>query len=51
MGSDGKPIDLWKGYEARQARSTIFEYGGDVAVLHTSSRMSVVNGISLSVDG
>ena len=36
--------------EARQGRSAKFEEVGDVAVLITSPRMSLVNGVSLSVD-
>jgi hypothetical protein len=35
----------------RQGRSAKFEEVGDVAVLITSPRMSLVNGVNLSVDG
>ena len=51
MGADGKPVDLWTGLEARQGREAKFEEVGDVAVLITSPRMSLVNGANLSVDG
>jgi NAD(P)-dependent dehydrogenase (short-subunit alcohol dehydrogenase family) len=44
---DGKPVDMWTGFEARQGGSARFE----VAVLITSPRMSLVNGVNLSVDG
>ena len=51
MGADGKPVDLWTGLEARQGREAKFEEVGDVAVLITSPRMSLVNGANLSIDG
>jgi NAD(P)-dependent dehydrogenase (short-subunit alcohol dehydrogenase family) len=43
--------DTWKGFEARQGRPATFEEIGDVVVLITSPRMSLVNGVNLPVDG
>lgn len=50
-GDDGKPLDMSTGFEVRQGRSAKFEEVGDVAVLITSPRMSLVNGVNLSVGG
>ena len=47
----GVPIEAWNALEARQGRSAKFEEVGDVAVLITSPRMSLVNGANLFVDG
>jgi NAD(P)-dependent dehydrogenase (short-subunit alcohol dehydrogenase family) len=41
----------WSGFEARQGRPATFNEIGDVAVLITSPRMSLVNGVNLPVDG
>jgi len=46
----GMPIEAWDALEARQARSTKFEEIGDVAVLVTSPKMSLVNGANSFVD-
>jgi NAD(P)-dependent dehydrogenase (short-subunit alcohol dehydrogenase family) len=48
---DGVPIEAWNALEARQGRSAKFEEIGDVAVLVTSPRMSLVNGVNFFVDG
>jgi len=42
---------MWKAMEARQGRSAQFEEIGDVVVLMSTPRMSLVNGQNLFVDG
>ncbi|TVY69021.1 Gluconate 5-dehydrogenase [Lachnellula suecica] len=42
---------LWGAMEKRQGRSAKVEEVGDVAVLITSPRMGLVNGVNLFVDG
>jgi NAD(P)-dependent dehydrogenase (short-subunit alcohol dehydrogenase family) len=44
------PVEVWEAFEARQGRSAKAEEVGDVAVLITSPRMSLVNGVNLFVD-
>lgn len=48
---DAPMKEVWDSFEARQGRSATFEEIGDVAVLITSPRMSLVNGVNLPVDG
>jgi NAD(P)-dependent dehydrogenase (short-subunit alcohol dehydrogenase family) len=43
--------DLWKGCVERQGREASFEEVGDVVVLITNPRMSLVNGVNLPIDG
>jgi len=52
-----KPIEeteegraLWNGFEARQGRKATFEEIGDVVVLMSLPRMSLVNGHNMFVD-
>lgn len=40
-----------KASEARQGRSATFEEVGDVVVLLSTPRMSLVNGVNLPIDG
>ncbi|CZR51688.1 uncharacterized protein PAC_01565 [Phialocephala subalpina] len=48
---NGLPQEVWAGCEARQGRAAKFEEVWHVAVLITSPRMSLVNGVNLFVDG
>ena len=41
----------WKDYEARQGRTATPEEVGDVVVLLSTPRMSLVNGHNLVIDG
>ncbi|KAJ4377979.1 hypothetical protein N0V83_000809 [Neocucurbitaria cava] len=54
-GGDGKKNDagkaMWAEFEARQGRSARFEEIGDVVVLMSLPRMSLVNGQNLFADG
>lgn len=43
--------DTWKEYEARQGRAASFDEVGDVVVLLSTPRMSLVNGHNLVIDG
>lgn len=43
--------ELWKKFEDRQGRSAVFEEVGDVVVLLSTPRMSLVNGQNLFIDG
>ncbi|EMF14484.1 NAD(P)-binding protein [Sphaerulina musiva SO2202] len=45
------PADSWPHYEARQGRSASFDEVGDVVVLLSTPRMSLVNGHNLVIDG
>jgi len=45
------PDEIWKGYEARQGRQATFDEIGDVVVLLSTPRMSLVNGHNLVIDG
>ncbi|KAF2825452.1 NAD(P)-binding protein [Ophiobolus disseminans] len=52
-----KPIEgtdtgrvLWEGFEKRQGRKAVFEEVGDVVVLMSLPRMSLVNGHNLFID-
>ena len=47
MGAFG--VELWKTFEARQGRSAVFEEVGDVVVLLSTPRMSLVNGQNLFI--
>lgn len=51
LEGDAPLKDAWSGFEARQGRPATFNEIGDVAVLITSPRMSLVNGVNLPVDG
>ncbi len=56
MKADGKAdphldTSIWKQFEARQGRSAVFEEIGDVVVLVSTPRMSLVNGHNIMVDG
>lgn len=42
---------IWSQFEARQGRSAVFEEIGDVVVLLSTPRMSLVNGHNLFIDG
>ncbi len=42
---------LWNHFEARQGRGARFEEVGDVVVLMSTPRMSLVNGQNLFIDG
>jgi len=42
---------LWQQFEERQGRSAVFEEVGDVVVLMSTPRMSLVNGQNLFIDG
>ncbi|KAF2638616.1 NAD(P)-binding protein [Massarina eburnea CBS 473.64] len=42
---------LWEGFEKRQGRKAVFEEVGDVVVLLSTPRMSLVVGANLCVDG
>ena len=42
---------LWKSFENRQGRAAVFEEVGDVVVLLSTPRMSLVNGQNLFIDG
>lgn len=52
-GDNGSHIDTsaWKHFVARQGRSAVFEEIGDVVVLVSTPRMSLVNGHNIMVDG
>ena len=39
------------GFEARQGKSAKFEKVGGVAILITSPKMSLANGVNFGVDG
>ena len=43
--------DAWVGYEARQGRKGHPDEVGDVVVLLSTPRMSLVNGHNLVIDG
>ncbi|RFU33264.1 hypothetical protein B7463_g3057, partial [Scytalidium lignicola] len=55
--SEGKDVgthlgtSIWKQFEARQGRSAVFEEIGDVVVLVSTPKMSLVNGHNIMVDG
>lgn len=50
--ADGRiDSEAWKGYEARQGRLATFNEVGDVVVLLSTPRMSLVNGHNLVIDG
>ena len=49
--NDTRGMDLWHHFEARQGRSAIFDEIGDVVVLMSTPRMSLVNGQNLFIDG
>jgi hypothetical protein len=50
--NDGRlPTEAWKVYEARQGRAASFNEVGDVVVLLSTPRMSLVNGHNLVIDG
>lgn len=42
---------MWSSFEARQGRKASFEEVGDVVVLMSLPRMSLVNGQNLFIDG
>jgi hypothetical protein len=42
---------MWSQFEARQGRPAAFEEVGDLVVLPSSPRMSLVNGHNLFIDG
>lgn len=44
-------LAMWKHFEDRQGRSAQFEEVGDVVVLMSTPRMSLVNGQNLFIDG
>ena len=45
------PRSNWETFEARQGRKAAFEEVGDVVVSLCSTRMSLVNGQNLFIDG
>ena len=45
------PRGGWELFEARQGRKAAFEEVGDVVVSLCSTRMSLVNGVNLFIDG
>jgi NAD(P)-dependent dehydrogenase (short-subunit alcohol dehydrogenase family) len=45
------PPDVWKQYEARQGRGATYDEIGDVVVLLSTPRMSLVVGHNLVIDG
>lgn len=47
----GEKLDFWEKAEARQGRAATFDEVGDVVVLLSLPRMSLVNGVNLAVDG
>lgn len=49
--SDTRGLEMWRTMEARQGRSGVFAEIGDVVVLMTLPRMSLVNGQNLFIDG
>ncbi|KAF7188588.1 Zerumbone synthase [Pseudocercospora fuligena] len=51
MAEGALPEEIWKGYEARQGRQATFNEVGDVVVLLSTPRMSLVNGHNLVIDG
>lgn len=44
------PQEAWDAFIARQERAAMFDEVGDVVVVLTSPRMSLVNGANLAVD-
>ncbi len=48
---DAFPRGAWELFEARQGRKAAFEEIGDVVVSLCSTRMSLVNGVNLFIDG
>ena len=42
---------FWQGFEARQGRAATFDEVGDVVVMLSSPRMSLVIGVNLPIDG
>ena len=51
FGDKGLTQEAWSTYEERQGRKAQFEEVGDVVVLLSSPRMSLVNGHNLVIDG
>lgn len=49
--SQAFPRTAWETFEARQGRKAAFEEVGDVVAVLCSSRMSLVTGVNLMVDG
>lgn len=49
--SGGLPRTGWETFEARQGRKAAFEEVGDVVVTLCGTRMSLVNGVNLFIDG
>lgn len=50
-GARDEGEQLWSSFEARQGRKASFDEVGDVVVLMSLPRMSLVNGANLFVDG
>ena len=48
---DALPRPSWEQMEARQGRKAAFEEVGDVVVSLCGTRMSLVNGVNLFIDG